>query len=170
VHRNEHLLLVVNAPLLTDRPVLCVVIQEMLEGCCYVMVVAADTTGIVLQKTIAGWHLAVPGLPPRWHTTRPPWREGPWRLRYSWCTMKLSLFLPCTAFSCIHVAYGPACKSMGRWRCLFTPIAPTEAAAHACCICSGARLAASMLAPWRSKMSGGRTGEAALHGIPLLPW
>jgi hypothetical protein len=33
--------------------------------------------------------LALPGLPPGWHTTRPSWREGPWRLRYGWCTMIL---------------------------------------------------------------------------------
>jgi hypothetical protein len=39
------------------------------------------------------WHLAVPGLPPGWHTTRPPRREGPWRLRYGWCAMKLLLLL-----------------------------------------------------------------------------
>jgi hypothetical protein len=42
VHRNERPL-VVNAPLLLDRHVLCFVIQAMLEKCCCVIVMIVDT-------------------------------------------------------------------------------------------------------------------------------
>jgi hypothetical protein len=40
------------------RPVLCVVIREMLGKCCYVIVVTVDITGTVWEKTIAGCHVA----------------------------------------------------------------------------------------------------------------
>ena len=90
VHRNGRQR-VVNTPLLQDKHVSCAVIREMMmERCCCVIAVTADSTRLVLcrRETQPGASrhcrpgtarhcLALPGLPPGWHTTRQPWREGP---------------------------------------------------------------------------------------------